>query len=78
MKSIARLFFATAFVWAGSISVAAQTSPVAGKWQGTLTIPGQKFAAVIRITEPAAGQLTGSRSTRRGRKQFAVGPLNLC
>jgi len=60
MKSIARLFFAAAFVCAVAISVAAQTSSVAGKWQGTLTVPGQKLAAVIRITGPAAGRLAGS------------------
>jgi len=63
MKSIIRLFLATAFVCAGALSpAAAQTSStnILGNWQGTLNIPGSKLAIVLKINEPASGQLGGS------------------
>jgi pimeloyl-ACP methyl ester carboxylesterase len=62
MKSIMRLFFATAFVCAVvSSPAAAQTSAnIVGNWQGMLTAQGTKLAVVLKISEPSTGQLTGS------------------
>ena len=62
MQTIIRLFFATAFVCAVVCSPAtAQTSSkILGNWQGTLIAQGTKLPVVLRISEPAVGQLGGA------------------
>jgi pimeloyl-ACP methyl ester carboxylesterase len=62
MKSVTRLLMTTAFVCAAALSPAtAQTSPsIVGNWQGTLTIPGAKLVAILKISEPTTGQIAGT------------------
>ena len=63
MKPITSLVLVAAFVYAVALSpVSAQTSPtgIVGNWQGTLTIPGSKLAATLKISESASGQIAGS------------------
>jgi len=63
MKNFLRLFLVSAFV---VLSVShplrhnTSVTNILGNWQGTLTIPGSKLGVLLKITEPAKGQISGS------------------
>jgi pimeloyl-ACP methyl ester carboxylesterase len=62
MKSIRRLLLATAFVCAVLSPAAGQASStkVLGDWQGRLKAPGVNTGLVLKITQSAGGQMTGT------------------